>query len=189
MQAAQNNQLNKEYEMKKYLICFLIAAVLLSCVAQGLADETEGDLYTFCPALSTLYYNSTIKGFLDLNDTQAALLQVTSDGIKDGNLVYSDALQTTFFFFGGASGEYDTAATAYIHCSLKDNSTLKNIPMIIWASIIDYKYNGEIKETGSSFLEWVNNGRTDGDTYTSPYFIATYSEEPKDYCSLLLIKR
>ena len=61
MQAAQNNQLNKEYEMKKYLICFLIAAVLLSCVAQGLADDTEGDLYTFCSALSTLYYNSAIN--------------------------------------------------------------------------------------------------------------------------------
>ena len=163
MQGARNNQLNKEYEMKKVLICFLIATVLLSCVTPSLADESEGDLYTFCPAIGTLYYNSMLKNFLELNDTQAALLQVTSDGLKDGNLVYSDALQTTFFFFGGASNEYDTAATAYIYCPLKDSSTLKNITMIIWASIIDYKYNGEIKETGSSFLEWVNDGRTDGD--------------------------
>jgi len=175
--------------MKKRVICFFIASVLMLCTSTGLADKSEGDLYTFCPAMSTLYYNTILKNFLELDDTQAALLQVSSDGLKDGNLVYSDVLQNTFFFFGGASSEYDTATTAYIYCSLKDKSTLKNIPMILWASIIDMKYNGEIKETGSSFLEWVNDGKSDGDTYTSPYFIASYSEEPLDNCTLLLIKR
>ena len=175
--------------MKRKLIYVFIAVVISLCTTASLADKSEGDLYTFCPAMSTLYYNTILKNFLELDDTQAALFQVSSDGLKDGNLVYSDVLQNTFFFFGGASGEYDTATTAYIYCSLKDNSTLKNIPMILWASIIDMKYNGEIKETGSSFLEWVNDGKTDGGTYTSPYFIASYTEEPLDNCTLLLIKR
>lgn len=175
--------------MKKKLICIFIASVLLLCTTTSLADKSEGDLYTFCPAMSILYYNSMLKNFLELSDTQAALLQVSSDGFKDGNLVYSDPLQNTFFFFGGCSSEYDTATTAYIYCSLKENSTLKNIPMILWASIIDMKYNGEIKQTGSSFLEWVNDGKSDGDTYTSPYFFATYTEKTLDNCTLLLIKR
>ena len=90
--------------------------------------------------------------------------------------------------FGGVTGEYDTATTAYIYCSLKDSSMLKNVPMLLWASMIDMKYNGEIKETGSSFLEWVNEERRDGETFTSPYFTALYSEEFKDNCTLLLMK-
>jgi hypothetical protein len=159
------------------------------CTVTGFADKTEGDLNTFCPALCTLNYNTLLKNFLELSDSQAALLQVSSDGFKDGNLVYSDVLQNTIFIFGGASNEYDTATTAYIYCSLKDSSTLKNIPMIFFASLVDMKYNGEIKETGSSFLEWVNEGRSNGETYTSPYFYATYTEEPKDNCTLLLLKR
>ncbi len=175
--------------MNKKLICIFIAVVLMLSAITSLADKSEGDMYTFCPAMSTLYYNTMLKNFLDLTESQAALIQVTSDGFKDGNLVYSDPLQNTFFFFGGASSEYDTATTAYIYCSLKDSSTLKNIPMIIWASVIDFKYTGEIKQTGSSFLEWVNEERTDGDTYTSPYFNATYSEKSGENCTLLLIKR
>lgn len=175
--------------MTKKLVCFFIAAVLMLITITSLADESEGDLYAFCPAMSTLYYNTVLKDFLKLNDTQAALLQVSSDGFKDGNLVYSDVLQNTFFFFGGTSNEYNTATTAYIYCSLKDDSTLKNIPMILWASIVDVKYNGELKETGSSFFEWVNDDRTDGDKYTSPYFTATYSEKLRDHCTLLLIRQ
>ena len=174
--------------MSKKLLCSFIAAILILCITTCLADESEGDMYTFCPAVSILYYNSMLKNFLDLNDTQAAIFQVSSDGTKDGNLVYSDILQNTFFFFGGASSEYDTATTAYIYCSLKDSSTLRNIPMILWASIIQMKYYGEIVETGSSFLEWVNDGRKNGDTFTTPYFIARYTEEPFDNCSLLLVR-
>lgn len=175
--------------MKKRLICLFISFAFILSISSGMADKSEGDLYTFCPAMSMLFYNSLLKNYLDLNDSQAALLQVSSDGFKDGNLVYSDVLQDTFFFFGGVSSEYDTATTAYIYCSLKDDSTLKNIPMILWAGIIDMKYNGEIKETGSTFLEWVNDGKSDGGTYTSPYFIASYTQEPYDNCTLLLVKR
>ena len=97
-------------------------------------------------------------------------------------------MQDTFFIFSGTTNEFGTATRAYIHCSLKDSSTLKNIPMLIWASIIQLKYYGEIVETGESFLEWVNEDRADGDTFTTPYFIAIYSEEPRDNCTLLLIK-
>ena len=170
----------------KFIICFVL--VLILCTSNGFANKSEGDLYTFCPYLSILFYNDTMKNFLDLNDTQAALLQVSSDGIQEGNLTYSNIMQDTFFIFGGTTEEFSTASTAYVYCSLKDSSVLKNIPMIIWASIIQYKYYGEIVETGSSFLEWVNEGRRDGDTFTTPFFTARYSEEARDNCSLLLIK-
>ena len=174
---------------RKLSFILAIVFILAICVNSGFADQSEGDMYTFCPFMSTLFYNEMIKNFLDLNDTQAALLQVSSDGLKDGNLVYSDILSDTIFIFGGTTNEYGTATSAYIYCSLKDNSTLKNIPMIIWASIIQLKYYGKIEETGSSFLEWVNGNRTDGEIYTSPYFIAQYTEEPYDNCTLLLVKR
>lgn len=171
--------------------CFILLTVfvLILGTTTAFANETEGDMYTFCPAISMLSYNGLLKSFLDLNDNQAALLQVSSDGLRDGNIVYSDLSDNTFFIFGGASNEYDTADTAYVYCSLKEASTLRNIPMILWASIIEVKYNGEIKQTGSSFLEWVNTERKDGDTYTSPYFTALYHSEPFDYCSLLIKKR
>lgn len=175
--------------MKKRLLCLFISFAFILSISSGMADKSEGDLYTFCPAMGMLTYNSLLQNYFDLNDSQAAILQLSSDGFKDGNLVYSDVLQDTFFFFGGVSSEYDTATTVYIYCSLKDDSTLKNIPMILWAGIIDIKYNGEIKETGSSFLEWVNEGKSDGDTYTSPYFTASYNHEPNDNCTLLLVKR
>ncbi len=175
--------------MKRTLVCLISILVLCLCMPSGIADETEGDMYTFCPFMSTYFYNAMIKNYLELNDTQAALLQVSSDGLKEGNLVYSNVMQDTLFIFGGTTEEFGTATTAYIYCSLKDSSTLKNIPMLIWASIIQMKYYGEITETGSSFLEWVNDSKTNGDTFTTPYFIARYSEEPRDNCTLLLLRR
>ena len=174
---------------RRFLYIILALAILASQTSIGFADESEGDMKTFCPYMSTLSFNTMLKSMLDLSDSQAALVQVTSDGRKDGNLVYSDPLQNTIFIFGGADNEFDTATTAYIYCSLKDSSTLKNIPMIIWAAIIEMSYNGDIKETGSTFLEWVNEVRSDGDTYTSPYFTALYTEKPYDQCTLLLSRR
>ena len=90
--------------MKRKLICIIIAMVIMLCTTTGFADKSDGDLYTFCPAVSILFYNTMLKNFLELNDTQAAILQVSSDGFKEGNLVYSDLLQNTFFFFGGVYG-------------------------------------------------------------------------------------
>ena len=170
------------------IICTIV--LLLVSITPGIANESDGDLYTFCPAMCTSYYNTMMKSILNLNSAQAALMQVSYDGLHDGNLVYSNPTQDTIFFFGGATtNEYDTATTAYIHCSLKDSSTLKNVPMLIWAANIQVKYFEEITETGSSFLEWVNEDRKDGDTFNTPYFYATYNETPYDYCSLLLIIR
>ena len=110
-------------------------------------------MHTFCPAISMLSYNGLLKSFPDLNDNQAALLRVSSDGLRDGNIVYSDLTDNTIFIFGGASNEYDTADTAYVYCSLKEAGTLRNITMILRASMIEFKYTGEIKQTGASFLE------------------------------------
>ena len=171
---------------KRLMLVLLSITVLVLCATVGLADKSDGDTYTFCPAMSMSLYNSMIKNLLDLSDAQASLIQVSSDGVKDGNVVYSNAMQDTIFIFGGTTSEYGTASTAYIYCSLKDSSTLKNIPMLVWASCIEMKYYGEIKETGSTFLEWVNEERRDGETFTTPYFIALYKEEPRDNCSLLL---
>ena len=176
--------------MRKRLISILAAVlVLMLCIPSGLADKSEGDQYTFCPYISTLFYNGMIQSLLELDDSTAALIQVTSDGVKDGNLVYSNILNETIFIFGGTTSEFGTATNAYIYCSLKDDSVLKNIPMIVWASQIQYKYYGNLDETGSTFLEWVNGNRKDGATFSTPYFQARYSEEPHEYCTLLLLKK
>ena len=172
---------------RRYFSVFL-AFILILTVSYVYADESEGDMYTFCPAISISFYNTMMKNILKLNDTQAALIQVTSDETKDGNLIYSNAMHDPVFIFGGVTNEYGTASTAYIHCSLKDDSVLKNVPMLIWASDIQIKYYGEIVETGSSFLEWVNEDRKDGDTFETPYFSALYKETPYDFCSLLLVR-
>ena len=174
--------------LKRIIAVFIAVMGITVFLAPAVASETDGDLYTFCPYLSTARYNSYLKSFLDLSSAQAALLQVTSDGFVSGTLVYSDLLQETFFMFSGVSGEFDTAQSAYISCSLKEGSTLKNIPMILWAAVIQLEYYGQIEETGSSFLDWVNEGREDGEMFYSPYFIATYNETPRDSCSLLLIR-
>ena len=173
---------------KRILVVFLAVLVLLMYAMPGLASESEGDLYTFCPYLSTSRYNTFLKNLLELSDSQATLLQVTSDGLIDDTMIYSDLLRNTYFMFNGVSSEYDTATSAYISCSLEDSSALKNIPMLLWASIIEFEYYGELTESGSSFLEWVNTERKDGETFYSPYFIASYSETPNESCSLLLIK-
>ena len=173
---------------KKVLSVLIITSVLILSLTPALADKSDGDLYTFCPYMSTSFYNTMMKNLLDLTDTQATLIQVTSDGVKNGNLIYSNIMQDTVFIFSGTTSEFGTASTAYIYCSLKDSSVLKNIPMLIWAAGIQMQYYGEIEETGSSFLEWVNSDLKDGEIYTSPYFIATYHEEPYDNCSLLLLK-
>ena len=173
--------------MKKAIsIALLFSLLLFASVC--FASESEGDMYTFCPALSTTYYNEILKSFLELNDTQAALLKVTSDGLKEGKQTYSDILQNTIFIFG-TNSEYDIADTAFIWCSLKDSSTLKNMPMIIWAACIQMKYFGDISEGKSDFLNWVNNGLDDGDRFESPYFIAQYSETPYDNCTLLIVRK
>ncbi len=175
--------------MRKTFRGLLAVALALGCVP-GLADKADGDLWTFCPFMCTGVYNMMLKNFLDGDETKTALLQVTSDGMKNGALTYSNLTQDTFFLFGGVSNEYETGTSAYIYCSLKEDSTLKNIPMLIWATCIEMGYNGKVEETGSSFLEWVNNPDTkDGDLYTSPYFIALYSEEHYDHCTLLLTMR
>ena len=105
-----------------------------------------------------------------------------------GKQTYSDILQNTIFIFG-TNSEYDIADTAFIWCSLKDSSTLKNMPMIIWAACIQMKYFGDISEGKSDFLNWVNNGLDDGDRFESPYFIAQYSETPYDNCTLLIVRK
>ena len=174
--------------MYKRFFILLTVMLLLFSVSSGFADKADGDLYTFCPYLSTEYYNTLLKNFLDLNDAQAALLKVSSNGLRDGNLVYTNMMQDTIFIFSGTTEEFGTATSAYIYCSTKDSSKLKNVPMLLWAAQIDQKYNGEIKETGSSFLEWVNDGKTNGETFTSPYFTALYKEERGSYCSLLLMR-
>jgi len=165
-----------------------VILILTICTPSVLADKSEGDLNTFCPHMCISMYNTMLKSLLELNDAQASLFQVSSDGIKDGNLYYSNVLQDTFFIFGGTTEEFGTATTAYIHCSLNDSSQLKNIPMLIWAANIQNAYFGKIEETGSSFLEWVNGVKEDGDTFNSSYFVASYNEVPLDSCSLLLMK-
>ena len=166
----------------------LLTALFILFVVPGIANESEGDLNTFTPSMSTSIYNSYMKTLLNLNDTQEALIKVTSHGLHDGKLVYTNVIQDPVFIFDGTTNEYGTASQAYIQCSLKDDSALKNIPMIIWATVIQMGYYGEIEQTGESFLEWVNDGRRDGEMFTSPYFIASYKEEPGDNCCLLLIK-
>ena len=110
--------------------------------------------------------------------------------MQDGALAYSNVMRETIFLFGGVSNEYETGTSAFLYCSLKEDSVLKNVPMLIWASCIEMGYNGKIEQTGSSFLEWVNSPDTkDGDMYTSPYFYALYSEEQYDHCTLLLTIR
>lgn len=173
--------------MRRILSALLAILMLTLFAPAALADESDGDLAAFCPFMSTSLYNSMIKSLLELDDTTSLLVQVTSDGVVSGNIMYSNLLRDTVFIFGTTS-EYATGSTAYIRCSLKDSSPLKNIPMLVWASIIQMQYYGGLDETGSSFLEWVNTERRSGDTFTSPYFYATYTEEPGDNCTLLLIK-
>ena len=175
--------------IKKAMCVLMLVCVGVLGIAPGLADRAEGDLYTFCPAMSTMLFNSVLVSFVEPSDSQALLIQVASDGLKDGNIVYSNPLQDTVFIFGGTASEYGTGTTAYIYCSLKSGSTLKNIPMIVWAACVQMKYFGSIEETRSGFLEWVNGNRKHGDVFTTPYFSAIYSEEPYVFCSLLLQKR
>ena len=167
----------------------IVVALITISASSGIADESEGVLNTFCPHMSIGMYYKMLKSMLELNDTQAAALQVSADGTKDGNLVYSNVLQDTIFIFGGISSEFDTAQTAYVQCSLKDSSTLKNIPMLIWAANVEISYYGEIKETGSTFMEWINTERSDGDTFSSDFFTATFNETPLESCSLLLTRK
>ncbi len=174
--------------MKK--ICFLLAILLTAgCLSVSYASEPDGDLYTFCPAISTIMYNSLLKNILELDDDGLAPVKVALDSSLNDCYTYSDIMKNTVFIFDGASDEYATGTTAYIQCSLEDKSTLKNIPMLVWAATIQYQYYGEIKEDGTSFLEWVNNKPEKGSTFSCPYFIAYYSEDPLVSCSLLLVKR
>lgn len=174
--------------MKRILSLALALLLLCGTAAAALADESNGDLNTFCPFMAVNLLNSMQKSLLDLTDEQAAIVDFTSDGVHDGKLVYSNLLGDAILMFDAGS-EFETASTVYLYCSLKDESTLKNIPMLVWAAVVQMGYYGEIEETGSSFLEWVNEERTNGEIFTSPYFIAYYSEEPYEYSSLLLMRQ
>ena len=173
--------------MRRFISFILMAVFLILCITPGCADESEGDLYVFCPFMCTSFYNSMLKSLLELNDSQASLLEVKYYETRDGTLIYANSKQDTIFIFGGTTNEYGSATSAYLYCSMKESSTLKNIPLLIWAAIIQNQYYGEIKETGDSFLEWVNGARKNGDTFTSQYFSARYQEEKDNYSSLLLI--
>ncbi len=176
-------------EKYRHILALIAIFVLLPYNMIGHADKSNGDLQAFCPYMCTSSFNNYMKNYFDLNETQAAILQVSLDSKSEGTFLYANLTHDIIFLFDGASSEYDTAESAYIYCSLKEDSTLKNIPMILWAVQIEAMYFGTEAELTGSFLEWVNDGRKDGEIFDTQYFTAVYSEEPNKFCSMLLTKK
>ena len=170
--------------MRRVLLFVLLSMLLLAaCIPVGVADRADGDEAAFCPYVCTNLYNGILKSVYKLDDKQAALLEVFSIGSDEEGLSYTDLLGDTVFIFGGASNEFNTATTVYLYCSM--DGPLKKIPMLILANNMEIKYYGNFQEDG--LRQWVYEDREDGDTFSTLYFTASYSEE-NDHCSLLLVR-